>query len=825
MTMERRFAVTLDNRSVAVRPGLTILEAARLHEIYIPSLCAVEGLPSFGGCRMCVVEVDGLRGFPTSCTTPVEEGMVIRTDSAELRGLRQEILKLLLSEHPGSCLFCDESDECLEFQGTIRKTGMTTGCRFCPGDGRCQLQELAAKVGLSQTSYPVYFRNLQVERDDPFYDRDYNLCVLCGRCVRVCSMVRMNGTLSFKRRGRLTTIGPAFDRSHLEAGCEFCGACVSVCPTGTLAAKVSKWYGKPEREGGTTCPCCSLGCRVMLQVKDGRIIDALPDYNSPADHGCLCVKGRFALPELVNSRLRLTEPRELTPMGYRSVTWEGAVEAAAERLAAISADDFLMVLSPQLSNEDLFVAQQFVREVMGSENMVSPLSVGLGEEFTTFLGLACACAPFEAIDEAEVLFLLGFDSRYGYSPLGLRVKKAAARGARLVSLSDLETSLDTITEAPFKVESPGWGAFIRKALLEKGRGKKDKEERLESLRRDLSKASRKVLVVGPEVVRSPGRKEILGALTEVSRSGEWKMIVAHPFTNLSGMLAMGALPGVKPGHAVYRKSGATFVLAAPFPMPVDLRRERRVIYVVGEGCPEWLPDHEYLIYQNDHGPRPPSRPDLILPSALFAEASGSMISVDGRLRTIEKAVEPPGEAKPDWRILVMIADAIAERTGRNRKSYEDVSKVQEEMRKRFRTSPEAEKEIASGWSAHREIAASEAAGGRPERGGDGQSPYLLYYKAEMETYRGSPLGEAVPGMNQIGDRGYLLVNQGDAARLGLGERGTAEVGRDGRYLAFPVRISSALGEGVLLLIGGEDRAPFSGNPCSVDLRRTDEQGG
>ena len=822
MTMERRFNITLDNRNVAVRPGLTILEAARLHEIYVPSLCALEGLPSFGGCRMCVVEVDGLRGFPTSCTTPVEEGMVIRTDSAELRGLRQEILKLLLSEHPGSCLFCEESNECLGFQGTIRKTGMTTGCRFCPGDGRCQLQELAAKVGLSQTSYPVYFRNLQVERDDPFYDRDYNLCVLCGRCVRVCSMVRMNGTLSFKRRGRLTTIGPAFDRSHLEGGCEFCGACVSVCPTGTLAAKASKWYGKPEREIGTTCPYCSLGCRVMLQVKDGRIIDALPDYNSPVDHGCLCVKGRFALPEVVNSPLRLTEPRELTPMGYTRVTWERALEAAAERLAAISADDFLMVLSPQLSNEDLFVAQQFVREVMGSENMVSPLSVGLGEEFATFLGLACACAPCDAVDEAEVLFLLGFDSRYGYSPLGMQVKKAAAGGARLVSLSDLETSLDTITEDPFKVESPGWGAFLREALLGKGRGKRDNGDRLASLWRDLSKASRKVLVVGPEVVRSPGRKEVLGALAEVGRSGEWKMIVAHPYTNLSGMLAMGALPGVKPGHAVSRKSGATFVFAAPSPMPVDLRKARRVIYVVGEGCPEWLPDHEYLIYQNSHGPRPPSKPDLVLPSALFAEASGSMIGVDGKLRIIEKAVEPPGEAWPDWRILGMIADAIAKRTVRTGIAYEDVSKVQEEMKKRFRTSSEAKKEIASGWPAHGEIAAPEAARGSTERGGDGHSPFLLYYKAELETYRGLPLGEAVPGMKQIGDRGYLLVSQGDAARLRLGERGTAEVGCDGRYLAFPVRTSSALGEGVLLLIGREDRAPFKGNPCSVDLRRADE---
>ena len=227
MTKERKISLILDNVKIRVRSGLTILQAARENGVYIPSLCALEHLPSYGACRICVVEVDGLRGFPTSCTTPVEDGMVIRTDTAEIRSLRQEVLKLLLSEHPASCLFCSEQDECKEFQGTIRKVGVTTGCRYCPNDTRCELQEVTEKIGLSETSYPVYYRGFPVEKNDPFYDRDYNLCILCGRCVRVCNTVRLNGTLSFKQRGKMTTIGPAFDRSHLEGGCEFCGACVS----------------------------------------------------------------------------------------------------------------------------------------------------------------------------------------------------------------------------------------------------------------------------------------------------------------------------------------------------------------------------------------------------------------------------------------------------------------------------------------------------------------------------------------------------------------------------------------------------------------------
>ena len=401
MTREKAFTITIDNRHVDVKQGLTILEAARRHNIYIPSLCALDGLPSYGACRMCIVEVDGLRGFPTACTTPVEEGMVVRTESAEIKTLRQEILRLVLSEHPASCLFCGEQEECKQFQGTIRKAGMTTGCRYCPNDDQCELQQITEKVGLTDISYPVRYRNFPVEKDDPFYDRDYNLCVLCGRCVRICNTVRMNGTLSFKQRGKLTTIGPAFDRSHIEGGCEFCGACLSVCPTGTLSAKTSKWYGKPEGETGTTCPYCSIGCRLMVQVLRDRVIDVLPDYASPLDNGLLCVKGRFGVPELVNSAQRFTEPRMLTPMGYEFVSWERAMDAAREKLSDTPPDAFLMLLSPQLSNEDLFVAQQFARRVMGAENMASAPAVEAGSSLPSFLEFACSSDGLDAIDKAE----------------------------------------------------------------------------------------------------------------------------------------------------------------------------------------------------------------------------------------------------------------------------------------------------------------------------------------------------------------------------------------------------------------------------------------
>jgi formate dehydrogenase (NADP+) alpha subunit len=156
--------ISIDNRQLQVDAGMTILQAAEKHDIYIPTLCAHKDLTPFGGCRLCIVEVEGMRGFPTSCTTPVQEGMIIRTQTTQVQGIRTEILQLILSEHPVSCLICDEADECKKYNGTIRKVGVTTGCRYCQNDGQCELHEVAERLGIKEIGYPILYRNLRVEK-------------------------------------------------------------------------------------------------------------------------------------------------------------------------------------------------------------------------------------------------------------------------------------------------------------------------------------------------------------------------------------------------------------------------------------------------------------------------------------------------------------------------------------------------------------------------------------------------------------------------------------------------------------------------------------
>lgn len=729
MTREKKVTITIDNRKVEAKANMTILQAARENNIDIPSLCALEHLPSYGACRLCVVEVDGIRGFPTSCTTPVEDGMVIRTDTAEVRTLRQEVLKLLLSEHPASCLFCEEQTDCKNFQGTIRKVGVTTGCRYCPNDDMCELQEITKKVGLTETSYPVYYRNFPVEKEDPFYDRDYNLCLLCGRCVRVCNDIRLNGTLSFKQRGKLTTIGPAFGRTHLEAGCEFCGACVAVCPTGALSAKTSKWAGKPDEIVESTCPYCPVGCTLDLKVKAGEVVDVSADYDSPTEHGLICVKGRFAIPEYVLSPDRLAQPTILKPEGYDLLPWEGALDEAAAKLKAAGPKGSFIVVSPQLSNEDLFVAQRFAREVLGTEAILSPVMFDLGSDLRPFLDLAVLSESVDTIDTAAGILTIGLDTTYGFTPVGIAAKRAAKRGAVLVTVSADECNLDMLSEEAVQSDPARWPDFME-GVMKSMSGNGTRKKAASSF---FKKGDRNVLVIGPDAIFSARRGEIFESALTMRDSLGWKVIVCHPYTNLMGMLAMGAFPGLKPGGM---RSDGALKLKDPAAV-VDLKQKWKVGYFIGEVPSPQMPGCDYIIYENALPAPSGIDPDLVLPAALFTEAPGTTISCEGKILVFNKASAPFADSKPDWWIM----SSIAERMKKGALKYASLAAIQSEIRKSIPGFSGKDRRVPRKKVA---MEGKAAAARNPHGAGRVMTP--------LETFRGVALHDHVAGMKAIEER-------------------------------------------------------------------------
>ncbi|HMK91779.1 MAG TPA: 2Fe-2S iron-sulfur cluster-binding protein, partial [Thermoleophilia bacterium] len=363
--------VEIDHRPVDVPEGTTVLRAAELVGVPVPSLCSHPELSAFGGCRLCTVEIAGLRGYPLARSTTVQDGMEVATDTVALREMHREVLELILSQHPSSCLVCGEQDDCRRNQRTIRKAGVSTGCRSCPNDGVCELQRVAELVGVTDIGYPVAYRGLEAEHDDPFFDRDYNLCILCGRCVRMCQEVRGAAVLAFNHRGPDTLVGPAFGSSHVAAGCEFCGACVSVCPTGALADKVSKWDGAPDGVELSTCPFCGVGCRLVLGGKDGRLSAAGATDDDGIGDGQLCLRGRFCLPETTHHAARARRPMVRRGRYFREVAWDEALDEVAGVLGSTPPYELLTLVSSDLTNEALYAARRFVGEGLGSSGIDS----------------------------------------------------------------------------------------------------------------------------------------------------------------------------------------------------------------------------------------------------------------------------------------------------------------------------------------------------------------------------------------------------------------------------------------------------------------------
>jgi predicted molibdopterin-dependent oxidoreductase YjgC len=358
--------LTINGRSLTAREGETVLECALRHDISIPHLCTHPNLPPFGACRMCVVEIDGMRGFPASCSTPIQKGMVVRTETAELRELRRGTLELILLEHPSACLVCDKQELCEKYRPKADKTGRTTGCHTCNNKEVCEVRVLSADLKVDSLPFSPIYKNLPLRRSDPFIDRDLNLCILCGRCVRICKHQHETATIDYVSRGSRTYVGTSYDRSLVNAGCRFCGSCVDVCPTGSIADRYSKWHGAPESVTETSCTLCDAACAVKVFVDRGRAVEARAvDGEHP-----ICVLGRFCIPPFLNGAGRLRTPLARIGKVLREVPWDDALKGAAVKLKEFSGGGFAFVCDTTVPLEARHLFRKFTREVMDSPHFL-----------------------------------------------------------------------------------------------------------------------------------------------------------------------------------------------------------------------------------------------------------------------------------------------------------------------------------------------------------------------------------------------------------------------------------------------------------------------
>ncbi|MBM3939319.1 MAG: 2Fe-2S iron-sulfur cluster binding domain-containing protein [SAR202 cluster bacterium] len=454
--MPKEIKIKVNGQEIATTDDKMVIQAANDAGIYIPYLCYHPGMKPYGACRMCMVQVEmppppnapagtaPALVMQASCTVPVRDGLVVHTTNEPVQQTRDVIMDLLLSEHPHGCLTCHRIDLCGPQDICLRHVDVNDRCVTCPKNERCELKDTTRFHTQKQYSALTYqYRNLQVETKDPFFDRDYNLCIVCARCVRACDELRGDVVYGMTERAGQVLVGTALGSSLLESGCEFCGACIDVCPVGALVEKENKWE-RPSRVMQSVCDECPVGCQITYEVNQWeKVVRAIPELNAPANHGQACYKGKFGY-SYVNHKQRIKRPMVRRDGELRQVSWEEAFAAAAEGLAKYKGNQFALIASPRNTNEELYVAQKFARVVMGtnSVDLATNDRPGVYEALADVFGVSAGMVSIDDLNAAKAVLVVSANLTEEQNVVGVPIKQAVRAGTQqLVVIDSREVEL------------------------------------------------------------------------------------------------------------------------------------------------------------------------------------------------------------------------------------------------------------------------------------------------------------------------------------------------------------------------------------------------
>ncbi len=654
--------LTIDGKQVTASKTATIYQAAAQVGINIPVLCYAKKLFPYGACRVCLVEVEQMKGrLIPSCTTPVTEGMIVTTMSDEIRKVRKTVLEFLLVNHVLDCPVCDKG-------------------------GECDLQDLVYDYGVTTNRFEGEKFNLPTDEINPLIERNMNRCVLCGKCARVCDEVVGYGSYSFINRGFETKIATAFDRG---LNCEFCGQCVSMCPVGAILPRPFKFKARPWqlKEVDTVCGYCGNGCTLTLGVKDNKVETVRFNDKTGVNDGNLCIRGRFGY-SYINSDQRLTQPLVRKNGELVAATWDEAIAVVSNGLKKAQGDKGVGILTGgRLSNEEYFLLKQVAGQ-LGTGNIDhsgGECYKGITEGLKETIGVAASTGTFPQIEECDTILAIRSDFYETHPVVGMVVNQAIrANHADLFVVADKKGKLDKLPGSKTLLHAPGMEINVLNALaqvlIEENLAVTKDVAGLDELKKHLAKYS------ADKVAKETGvaADAIRGAARQLAASKKSAILLAYglPYSANSKELGIAAANlAILTGNAGRAGSGlylcgekansqgaidlgilpAKGALGAQAMLEAAASEKLSALYILGEDPVSSYPNRvkveaaldkaSFVVVQDLFLSPTALKADVVLPAVSFAEKDGTFTNAERRVQRLRRAVQSPGEAKSDQVIL------------------------------------------------------------------------------------------------------------------------------------------------------------------------------
>ncbi|MFL9608879.1 formate dehydrogenase subunit alpha [Methylobacillus sp. Pita2] len=713
-TTEQQVTLEIDGMQVTVAKGTSIMRAAMEAGVSIPKLCATDSLEPFGSCRLCLVEIEGRRGYPASCTTPVDEGLKVHTQTPKLADIRRGVMELYISDHPLDCLTCS-------------------------ANGDCELQDMAGAVGLREVRYGYDGENhLAAGKDisNPYFQFDASKCIVCSRCVRACEETQGTFALTIQGRGFDSKVATGNFDNFLDSECVSCGACVAACPTATLMEKTVVEHGQPEHSVITTCAYCGVGCSFRAEMKGEQVVRMVPDKNGGANHGHSCVKGRFAW-GYATHRDRITTPmiRKSIHDPWQEVSWEEAIGYAASELKRIQAkhgrNSIGAITSSRCTNEETYLVQKLVRAAFGNNNVDtcarvchSPTGYGLKQT----LGESAGTQTFDSIMKSDVIMVIGANPTDGHPVFGSQMKRRLREGAKLIIADpraiDLVsgphvkadyhlklrpgTNVALITAMAHVVVTEGLAdeAFVRERcewdsyqywsefVAQPEHSPESMQEAIGVPAADIRAAARLFATGGNAAIyyglgvteHSQGSTMVMGianlamATGNIGREG----VGVNPLrgqNNVQGSCDMGSFPHEFPGYRHVSDDATRALFEAAWGRPLDNEPGLRIpnmldfaidgsfkaLYCEGEDIAQSDPNTQHVthalasmecvIVQDLFLNETAMYAHVFLPGCSFLEKSGTFTNAERRISPVRRVMTPKNGYE-DWQITALLSEAL-----------------------------------------------------------------------------------------------------------------------------------------------------------------------